>query len=417
MSSPSVFTLNQLNNLIKREISTSFAEPVHFVAEINSMTVNRSGHAYLDLVEKSSDGDSIIAQLRATIWAGNFRLIKPYFETVTGETLRAGIKIMACGQIGFHEVYGLSINITGITPEYTVGEMAMQRQLTIRQLKEDGVIDLNKELDFPMLIKNIAVISSPTAAGYGDFVKQLKNNPNGYGFNVTLFQAVMQGDEAVESIIQQLEAIADNYEAFDCIALIRGGGSKADLSCFDKYRLCQYLCQAPLPVITGIGHDRDESVADLVAHTPLKTPTAVAQFIIDRAEWCDRLVDEKIASIQRSIRRIMDAKRNKLSQIVYKIHNQLQSAAMRKRVALDRVGNNIVAQMKYNIQQKNHRIDVINDKIELNNPANILRKGYSYTMHNGKPVLSSSQLANGDTVTTVFFDGSAESLVTKIETK
>ncbi len=417
MPSPSVFTLNQLNSLIKSEISSSFSEPVHFVAEINSMTVNRSGHAYLDLVEKSSDGDSIIAQLRATIWAGHFRMIKPYFETVTGETLRPGIKIMACGQIGFHEVYGLSVNITSITPEYTVGEMAMQRQQTIRQLTEDGVIDLNKELELPMLIKNIAVISSPTAAGYGDFVKQLQHNPNGYGFNVKLFQAVMQGDEAVDSIISQLEVIADHSEMFDCIALIRGGGSKADLSCFDKYRLCQYLCQSPLPVITGIGHDRDESVADLVAHTPLKTPTAVAQFIIDRAEWCDRLVDEKIASIQRSVRRIMEAKRTKLSQIIYKIHNSLHSAAMRKRAALDRVGNSIVSNMKLNIQQKNHRIDVIRDKIELNNPANILRKGYSYTMHNGKPVLSASQLAPGDTVTTVFFNGTAESSVTKIETK
>ncbi|MBO4371406.1 MAG: exodeoxyribonuclease VII large subunit, partial [Bacteroidales bacterium] len=285
MSQP-VLTLNQLNRLIKDAISSSFADTVYFVAEINAISVNRTGHCYIDLIEKSEDGDNIVAQLRATIWAGNYRMIKPYFESVTGQPLRAGIKIMACGQVAFHEVYGMSVNITGITPEYTVGEMALQRKITIDKLTSDGVIDMNKDLALPMLIKNIAVISSPQAAGYGDFVNQLNNNPNGYKFFTYLFEASMQGDEAESSIIHQLGRIARHADKFDCVALIRGGGSKADLSCFDKYLLCLNLCQIPLPIITGIGHDRDESVADIVANTALKTPTAVAQFIIDRAERC-----------------------------------------------------------------------------------------------------------------------------------
>ena len=224
--SQTVLTLNQLNRLIKSAISNSFTDSVYFVAEINAISVNRSGHCYLDLVEKSQDGDNIIAQMRATIWAGVFRMIKPYFESVTGEPLRAGIKIMACGQVSFHEVYGMSVNITSITPEYTLGEMALQRKATIDQLTSDGVINMNKELSLPMLIKNIAVISSSKAAGYGDFVNQLNSNPRGYKFFTYLFEASMQGNEAETSIIQQLDRISHHADKFDCIALIRGGGSK-----------------------------------------------------------------------------------------------------------------------------------------------------------------------------------------------
>lgn len=410
---PPVFTLNQLNKLIKNEISSSFCEPVHFIAEINSFSVNRSGHAYLDLVEKSSDGDSIIAQLRATIWAGVFRTIKPYFESVTGEPLRAGIKIMACGNVSFHEVYGLSINIVSITPEYTIGEMALQRKRTIDQLNADGVFDMNKSLQLPMLVSKIAVISSSQAAGYGDFVKQLQNNPHGYRFFTYLFEASMQGDEAENTIILQLERIAKFAHLFDCIVLIRGGGSKADLSCFDKYNLCANLCQMPLPIITGIGHDRDESVADLVANTPLKTPTAVAQFIIDRANMCERLVDEKVAQIKTSIHNFLNRKQADLERIQQKIFSNIRFNIQQNRNKLNYTVNAIAMKMNHKLQQSMLNVENINNKIELNNPANILRKGYSYTMHNGSIVLSASQLAEGDTITTVFSNGSANSTITK----
>lgn len=411
MSQP-VLTLNQLNRLIKDSISASFADIVYFVAEINAISVNRTGHCYIDLIEKSEDGDNIIAQLRATIWAGNFRMIKPYFESVTGEHLRAGIKIMACGQVTFHEVYGMSVNITGITPEYTVGEMALQRKITIDKLTSDGIIDMNKELSLPMLIKNIAVISSPHAAGYGDFVNQLNNNPRGYKFFTYLFEASMQGDEAESSIIYQLDRIARFADKFDCIALIRGGGSKADLSCFDKYQLCFNLCQVPLPVITGIGHDRDESVADIVANTALKTPTAVAQFIIDRAEYCESMVDEQVTKIKNSLHNYIIRKQAQLDRIQQKILANMQLCIQRNHIRLDKSVRTIAMKMQNKVNERQMQVDTLNAQIELNNPSNILRKGYSYTMHNGKPVLDSAKLSEGDTITTVFYNGTAESTIT-----
>ena len=411
MSQP-VLTLNQLNRLIKDAISSSFADTVYFVAEINAISVNRTGHCYIDLIEKSEDGDNIVAQLRATIWAGNYRMIKPYFESVTGQSLRAGIKIMACGQVSFHEVYGMSVNITGITPEYTVGEMALQRKITIDKLTSDGVIDMNKDLALPMLIKNIAVISSPQAAGYGDFVNQLNNNPNGYKFFTYLFEASMQGDEAESSIIHQLERIARHADKFDCIALIRGGGSKADLSCFDKYLLCLNLCQIPLPIITGIGHDRDESVADIVANTALKTPTAVAQFIIDRAERCERMVDEQVAHIKNSLHNYIIRKQALLDRIQQKIVGNMRLCIQRNHNRLDNTVRTMAMKMRNKVSECQMQVDALNAQIELNNPSNILRKGYSYTMHNGKPVLNASKLSTGDTITTVFYNGTAESTVT-----
>ena len=413
--SENVLTLNQLNRLIKSAISTSFADSVYFVAEINAISVNRSGHCYIDLVEKSQDGDNIIAQMRATIWAGVFRMIKPYFESVTGEPLRAGIKIMASGQVTFHEVYGMSVNITGITPEYTLGEMALQRKATIDQLTSDGVISMNKDLSLPMLIKNIAVISSSKAAGYGDFVNQLNNNPRGYKFFTYLFEASMQGDEAEATIINQLDRIARHAHLFDCIAIIRGGGSKADLSCFDKYLLCFNLCQIPLPVITGIGHERDESVADMVANTALKTPTAVAQFIIDRAERCERMVDDQVLRIKNALHNYILRKQTMLDRVQHNIVANMRLCIQRNRNRLDNTVRSIGMKMQNKVNERQIQVESLNAQIELNNPSNILRKGYSYTMNNGKPVLDASSLKEGDTITTVFFNGTAQSTVTNTD--
>lgn len=414
MSQP-VLTLNQLNRLIKDTINSSFADTVYFVAEINAISINRTGHCYIDLIEKSDDGDNIIAQLRATIWAGTFRMIKPYFESVTGEPLRAGIKIMACGQVTFHEVYGMSVNITGITPEYTLGEMALQRKATIDKLSSDGVIDMNKDLALPLLVKNIAVISSSQAAGYGDFVNQLNNNPRGYKFFTYLFEASMQGTEAENSIIHQLERISRHANKFDCIALIRGGGSKADLSCFDKYLLCLHLCQIPLPVITGIGHERDESVADIVANTALKTPTAVAQFIIDRAEQCERMVDDQVSRIKNALHNYILRKQTLLDRIEHNIVANMRLCIQRNRNRLNTTVRSIGMKMHSKVNERQIQVESLNAQIELNNPTNILRKGYSYTMHNGKPVMNASMLSKGDTITTVFFNGAAESTVTNTD--
>ncbi len=385
-------SLYGLTTLIRRTIDQGLPSAYIVVAEIQSLSVNRSGHAYLDLVEKSEGGDQIIAQARATIWASQFRMIRAYFESTTGRQLQSGIKIMVKAKVTFHEIYGLSLNITDILPEYTAGEIAMQRQRTINQLKSEGVFDMNKGLALPRLVQRIAVISSATAAGYGDFVKQLQGNQYGYKFFTTLFEASVQGDGASSSIIQQLDIIAELRDQYDCVAIIRGGGSKTDLACFDQLSICQHVCQFPLPVITGIGHDRDESIADLVANTPLKTPTAVAQFLIDRAHGCEMAVDAKAAAIMRKVSMVMSGK------IAY----------------IDRAWERIVNRIKNRLVQADARLKMVEARIEASSPDKILRRGYTYITIDGKPVTSAAQLKPGQKITTIFRDGSATSTVEDI---
>ncbi|MBR2200222.1 MAG: exodeoxyribonuclease VII large subunit [Bacteroidales bacterium] len=385
-------SLYGLTTLIRRTIDQGLPSAYIVVAEIQSLSVNRSGHAYLDLVEKSEGGDQIIAQARATIWASQFRMIRAYFESTTGRQLQSGIKIMVKAKVTFHEIYGLSLNITDILPEYTAGEIAMQRQRTINQLKSEGVFDMNKGLALPRLVQRIAVISSATAAGYGDFVKQLQGNQYGYKFFTTLFEASVQGDGAASSIIQQLDIIAELRDQYDCVAIIRGGGSKTDLTCFDQLSICQHVCQFPLPVITGIGHDRDESIADLVANTPLKTPTAVAQFLIDRAHGCEMAVDAKAAAIMRKVSMVMSGK------IAY----------------IDRAWERIVNRIKNRLVQADARLKMVEARIEASSPDKILRRGYTYITIDGKPVTSAAQLKPGQKITTIFRDGSATSTVEDI---
>ena len=387
-------TLHTLSTLIRQTVEQGLPYAYIVIAEIQSLSVNRSGHAYLDLVEKSENGDQIIAQARATIWAGQFRMIKAYFESTTGRPLQSGIRIMVKAKVTFHEIYGLSLNITDILPEYTAGEIAMQRQRTINQLKSDGIYDMNKELRLPMLVQRIAVISSATAAGYGDFCKQLRENPYNYKFHTTLYEASVQGDGAAASIINALDQIAENRDEFDCVAIIRGGGSKTDLACFDQLSICQHICQFPLPIITGIGHDRDESIADLVSNTPLKTPTAVAQFLIDRAHGCEIAINAKSAAIMRKVASVMAGKISR----IYR--------------AWDRIINRI----KNRLVQAQSRIEMIETRIEASSPQKILRRGYTYITIDGKPVTSATKLKKGQKITTVFHDGTATSTVEDIQT-
>jgi exodeoxyribonuclease VII large subunit len=384
-------TLYDLAVLIRRTIDQGLPNTYLVTAEIQSLSVNRSGHAYLELVEKSEEGDRVISQARATIWAGQYRMIKAYFESATGRQLQSGIRIMVKAKVNYHEIYGLSLNITDILPEYTVGEIAMQRQRTIDQLKADGIFDMNRTLALPRLVQRIAVISSATAAGYGDFCKQLQGNQYGYYFSATLFEAAVQGDGAAASIIEALDSIAECRDQFDCVAIIRGGGSKTDLACFDQLAISQHICQFPLPIITGIGHDRDESVADLVANTPLKTPTAVAQFLIDRAHGCDMALNAKSAAIMRKVAMAMSGKIS----AVY--------------MAWDRIINRV----KNRLLQADARLQTIEARIEARSPKAVLRRGYTYVMVDGKIVTTAAQLKDGQKITTVFNDGTATSVVTE----
>lgn len=285
-------SLLELNQLIKNTLDEKFSTLIWVKAEISEITINRSGHCYLELVDVDASTKQILARARATIWSYSFRMLKPYFETTTGQAFSQGIKILVSAKVEYHPVYGMSLNIRDIDPNYTMGDMARKRREIIMQLQEDGVFDMNRELELPIVPQRIAIISSPTAAGLQDFMEQLANNPRQIRFYTKLFPAVMQGNGTSESVIDALEQVFQYEDFFDVVCIIRGGGSQLDLASFDNYELAYNVAQFPLPIITGIGHDKDETVIDLVAHTKMKTPTAVAEFLINGAENFEQLLLE-----------------------------------------------------------------------------------------------------------------------------
>ena len=283
-------TLSALQGHLRAVIEQYAGRAQWVVAEISECKVNYAGHCYLELVERPDNGKAPVAQARAVIWSSSYKMISGYFRFQTGSDLSAGMKVLVKCTASYHPVYGLSLVVSDIDPAYTLGETERLRRQTIAQLEEEGVFGMNKDFELPDVLQRIAVISSAKAAGYRDFMQELEASP--YRFDVRLFAAVVQGDAAENSIIGALEAIAEQADEFDAAVIIRGGGSTSDLGCFDNYRLCAYIAQLPLPVITGIGHDKDVSVADMVAHTSLKTPTAVAAFLVNRAAETNARLDD-----------------------------------------------------------------------------------------------------------------------------
>ena len=344
-------TLTELCLLIGEALDDSLAPSYWVQAEISSLST-KGGHMYLELI------DGKTAKMRATCWAGTQEMLNAYFESETGQRLQAGMKVLVEAEVQYHPVYGLSLSIIGIDPAYTIGDIAQQRQKTIAQLQADGLIDAQQLLPLPTLIRRIAVISSPNAAGYEDFKHQLDNSP--YRFETQLFGATMQGEGAVKSIIAALEGIA----GFDAVAIIRGGGATTDLSCFDNYELCAVCAQFDLPILSGIGHTRDVSVLDLVAHEALKTPTAVAEWLIHR-------MDEQMAKVADLMLR-------------------LQRTAERQ------------------ILIRRHRVELLEQRLATCNPERIYQRGYSLLTKNGKIIRSVNELLPGDKVTTHLADGSRD---------
>jgi len=275
-------SLYELNRHIKEVLSGGLPDMIWIQGETSDVRANQNGHCYLEFIEKDRNGRNIIAKARAMIWANTFHLLKAYFESSTNQPFASGLKVMVQVSIEFHEVYGLSLTVHDIDPAYTLGDQALNRARILKQLEEEGVLTLNKELELPQPLNRIAIVSSPTAAGYEDFCNQLALNPSHFVFYTKLFPAIMQGERTEDSIISALERIYEYQDCFDAVVIIRGGGATSELSCFDSYLLAASCAQFPLPIITGIGHERDETVLDIVAHTRAKTPTAVAEFLIDR---------------------------------------------------------------------------------------------------------------------------------------
>lgn len=348
--------LSELNGLVKKAVGEAFTAPVWVIGEISELKTNRSGHCYLNLIEKEENGDAIVAQARATIWSYTFRMLRPYFESTTGQQLTEGLKVLVSVSVEFHELYGYSLNIRDIDPTYTLGDMARRRREIIARLQSEGVAEMNKELDLPLVPQKIAIISSSTAAGYQDFIDQLTNNPAGYHFDLKLFPAIMQGNQAESSIIGALEQIYLYEDFFDAVVIIRGGGSQADLSCFDNYNLAYFITQFPLPVITGIGHEKDDSIVDMVAHTRLKTPTAVAEFLISGVAQFDVHLDELKNNFVGIITDIIADSKNDIEQITRMIapltREKISKANNRLNQTIWKLDNSV----KVFIQSRNYQL-------------------------------------------------------------
>ena len=405
-------TLSELQHRIKSAVEGSLALPLWVVAEVSELKVNYSGHCYLELVEKSEPtrGGTPIprAQVRAVIWRSQYAMLSSYFEAQTGSRLAVGMKILAKVVVSYHELYGLSLQITDLDASYTLGEVERQRQMTIAQLQRDGVWDMNRSLPLPRPLQRIAVVSSAAAAGYRDFCNELRDG--GYAFSLTLFDVVVQGAAAEQSICTALEEVALRQEQFDAVVLIRGGGSASDLSCFNSYRLCSYVAQFPLPVITGIGHDKDTSVADMVAHTPLKTPTAVAAWLTEQMAcemaWLDdaarTLSDMAVVAVQRE--------RMRLERMMSDVERDTLRALDREQAFLKMTREQLSFAVERGMERQKAFLNMASEIVKARSPEKILRLGFAVVRCDGRAVTSAEglsgkevdiQLATGNITATV----------------
>jgi exodeoxyribonuclease VII large subunit len=405
-------TLSALLARVKNALETLLPEQYWVVAEILELHENRNGHCYLELIEKHPENDSLLARARATIWASRYSMLRPYFESSTGTKLKSGIKLLCRVSVEFHPQYGFSLNITDIDPAYTLGDLARKKQEVISRLRKEGVFDMNKEISFPEVPQRIAVISSETAAGYGDFMETLNSNNQGFCFSTTLFPALMQGEDAPGSITAALDLIHESEAMYDCVVIIRGGGSKADLESFNHYDLAYFITQFPLPVITGIGHERDESVADMVAAYALKTPTAVAEFLVDQLLSFEfrlaGLYDQMAALVKGKVQGHLSRLERYSGDLVHLTRGMLNNHSdrlLQKDQFMRRELNALFTRGK-------DRLVLLEKRTELVNPKNILKRGYSMTLVDGIAITSARNIVRGSLLETRLHQGT---LVSKVE--
>jgi exodeoxyribonuclease VII large subunit len=398
-------SLSELTLQIQETIRLNFESTVWIRAEISELRENPGGHCYLELIEKDNDSDSILAKTKATIWASTYRMLKPYFESSTGQTLRSGLNILVAVSVEFHGVYGFSLNIRDIDPTFTIGEMAARRLQIIRQLEQDGIVDMNKLLDFPELPQRLAIISSATAAGYGDFCDQLQRDSSGFAFYKKLFPAIMQGEQAESSIIAALEKIYNHIDLFDVVVIIRGGGATTDLACFDAYELALNCAQFPLPVIAGIGHQRDISILDMVAHTSVKTPTAAAEFVISIMQNAENKAINILADIQDEIKQRIDFEKRNLDHVQLRLKQTLRNRSLQKTHELEKQKVRLKTAVRMQLLLQTNRLVLFEKNIETHSPSFLLKHGYTITTLNGKRITSAKQVKKGDKIRTFAADG------------
>lgn len=405
-------SLLELNRQISEVVNTAFDSFIWVTAEISEIRTASNGHCYLELVEKSKKTSTIVARQRATIWNQRWWLMKETFEVTTGQTLKAGIKILVCVQVQMHEAYGMSLNIVDIDPSFTLGEMAMRRQEIINRLTEEGMIDMNKELEMPITPQRIAVISAKNAAGFGDFCHQLENNEYDAKFYIHLFPAAMQGEKTESSIIEALNNIYNNVELFDVVVIIRGGGGVADLASFDSYDLAVNIANFPIPVIVGIGHERDNTILDIVAHTSVKTPTAAAALLIDllgeQISHIEQLKDEMVEAISWR----METNKNLLT----RYFSAIKTTQLSLREQLNHInllGEKIKINANLLVERQKQRHELLGKTIELTRPENILARGFSITRFEGHAVKDGTKIPDNATIETQTAKGIIVSKVQK----
>jgi exodeoxyribonuclease VII large subunit len=449
-------TLTELQLLIRDSLYTALPGFYWVTAEISEIHENYAGHCYLELVEKHPDDVNVRAKIKGIIWNKRYRFIRPLFENSTGESLRPGLKILLKAQLDYHEIYGLSLSITDIDPAFTLGEMALKRQQILRKLDEEGVISMNKELDFPYLPQKIAIISSSSAAGYQDFMKHLSGNAYGYVFYTALYEAVMQGMETESSVTEALDRISESTEHFDIVVIVRGGGSQSDLSWFDNYNIAYHITQFPLPVITGIGHEKDLSVTDIVAHRAEKTPTAVADFIINSVasaeehirqlyaeisslavetigEYAERLDNSRLRLIPTAKMLLSEIKENLSGKIIglldsgkgyilreestpakqlARLKSSVQSVILASRTGLKEKPLNLQKLSQAMLKSRENLLESRSALLNTLSPFNVLKRGYTITSLNGRIIRSVFQAETGEIIETQFADGKTRSRIT-----
>jgi len=370
-------SLFELNSLVKNTLSKSMEPSYWVVAEVGEMRLNQKGHCYLELIEQNDD--LIIAKAKATIWAYTFRNLSAWFESITHQSIQTGMKLLMNVQVQFHEVYGFSLNIRDIDPNYTLGEKQRAKQAIIKRLQDEGILDMNRELHLPLVPQKIAVISSPTAAGFEDFHHQLESNKYGYRIQTRLFKAIMQGPEALVSIPKAIRQVYEFHDEFDILAILRGGGSQVDLDCYDSYEICSLLAQFPLPVVTGIGHERDETLADVVAHSHLKTPTAAAEFIINGFVEFEEKLNEYKDLVSEVLESRLEFEEQQLADFAIKLSLLGKSVVQNNKTRLELYEEKI-RKIPFNFLKNSfHAIESYEVRLRILDPINVLKRGYTIT--------------------------------------
>ena len=430
MESEKRLTLYELNSLVREVLECEMPDEYWVEAELSECREAR-GHCYMELIQKDERSATPIAKASARCWASKWTLIRPYFERTTGQQLHAGMKVLLKVYAQFHEAYGFSWIVTDIDPTYTLGDMARKRQEIIRQLKTEGVFDLQKELRLPLFCQRIAVISSETAAGYGDFCNQLADNPYGFKFHTQLFPAIMQGEGVEQSVINALECIYN--EQFDCVVIIRGGGATSDMSGFDTLALAENVANFPLPIITGIGHDRDESILDMVSHTRVKTPTAAAAFLIDHLKTVMDILNDSQEQILRLAQQKLTYYKTQFATVAEVLPRLFSNVKIRQEARLEALNNRLIlssgsrlstlnAQLSTlaehlpilldrRLMAEKHRLQLVEEKARSLDPTLLLSRGYSMTMKDGKIVRDPKTLRHGDEIETHLEKGTIKSIV------